>query len=158
MKGSSEVIEALNKALSIELTSINQYFVQARVCRRLGYNKLGEKHYSESIEEMRHAEKIIDRIVFLEGAPVVHTDTIYIGADVKEQFDRDLKLEMRGVQTYNDGIEVSLKVKDAGTREELEHILALSEAHVQWLEAQLNLIQMVGLDNYLADQIGEEKS
>ena len=154
MKGDSEVLEALNNALSIELTSINQYFVQARVCKRWGYNKLAEKHYSESIEEMRHAEQLIDRIVFLDGTPVVRYDRIYGGADVKDQFENDLRLEMRGVEIYNQGIEVCIRVKDAGSREQLEHILVLSEEHVRWLEAQLNLIKIVGLDNYLTDQIG----
>ena len=156
MKGDDEVIEALNNALALELTAINQYFVQARMCKKWGFYKLAGKQHIESIEEMRHAESLIDRILFLDGTPIAHYETIHGGSDVKDQFEHDLELELRGVKAYNDGIEVCLKAKDAGSREELEHILIMSEGHVEWLESQLNLIKVVGLDNYLADQIGEE--
>jgi bacterioferritin len=156
LKGDAEVIEALNNALALELTAINQYFVQARMCRKWGFHKLAGKQHTESIEEMRHAESLIDRILFLDGTPIAHYETIHGGTDIKDQLEHDLALELRGVKTYNDGIEICLKAKDAGSREELEHILTMSEEHVEWLESQLNLIKVVGLDNYLADQIGEE--
>lgn len=158
MKGNDEVIEALNNALALELTAINQYFVQARMCRKWGFHKLASKQHTESIEEMRHAESLIDRILFLDGTPIARYETIHGGTDVKDQLEHDLELELGAVKAYNDGIEICLKARDAGSREELEHILTMSEEHVEWLESQLNLIKVIGLDNYLADQIGEEPS
>jgi bacterioferritin len=156
VKGDSKIIEALNKALTIELTAINQYFVQAKMCANWGYHKLAKKHYAESIGEMRHAEKLIDRIIFLEGAPnIARYDVIRVGTDVKQQFENDLKLETHGVKTYNEAIDLCGKVKDAGSREILEHIITDSEEHVDWLESQLNVIKEAGLGNYLAEQLGE---
>src|SRR5688572_7264240 len=103
MKGDPKIIAALNKALTVELTAINQYFVQAKMCRNWGYHKLAEKHYKESIGEMKHAEKLIDRIIFLEAAPNIgRYDVIRVGTDVKEQLTNDLKLESGGVETYNE--------------------------------------------------------
>ena len=102
MKGDPQVIDALNRALTIELTAINQYFCQAKMCKNWGYLKLANKHYEESMGEMKHAEKLIDRILFLEGMPeIARYDVIRVGTDVKEQFENDLKLEMGGVQHYN---------------------------------------------------------
>src|SRR5215475_561482 len=107
MKGHADVIDALNRALTIELTAINQYFIQAKMCKNWGFYKLAAKHYEESIGEMKHAEKIIDRILFLEGIPeIARYDVIRVGTDVKEQFENDLKLEMGGVQHYNVAIEL----------------------------------------------------
>ena len=155
MKGDSKVIEALNKALTIELTAINQYFVQAKMCKNWGLNKLAKKHYEESIEEMKHAEKLVDRILFLEGVPnIARYDVIRVGTDVKEQFENDLKLESGGVKHYNDAIDLCAKAKDGGSREVLEHILTESEEHVDWLETQLHVIKQVGLENYLTEQLG----
>src|SRR5437764_8235640 len=106
MKGNPEVIEALNRALTIELTAINQYFCQAKMCQNWGLYKLGAKHYEESIGEMKHAEKLIDRILFLEGVPeIARYDVIRVGTEVKEQFENDLQLEMNGVKLYNTAIE-----------------------------------------------------
>src|SRR6266568_1240687 len=116
MKGDPEVLEALNRALTIELTAINQYFCQAKMCMNWGYHKLGAKHYEESMGEMKHAEKLIDRILFLEGVPeIARYDVIRVGGDVKEQFENDLKLEMGGVRLYNEAIDLCMKVKDNGT-------------------------------------------
>src|SRR6185312_10650763 len=154
MQGNPQILDALNRALTIELTAINQYFCQAKMCRNWGYRKLGKKHYEESMGEMKHAEKLIDRILFLEGVPeIARYDVIRVGTDVKEQFENDLKLEMSGVKHYNDTIELCAKLKDNGTRELLEPILTESEEHVDWLETQLALIDAVGLQNYLTEQM-----
>ena len=158
MQGKPEVIEALNRALTIELTAINQYFCQAKMCMNWGYHKLGAKHYEESMGEMKHAEKLIDRILFLEGVPeIARYDVIRVGSDVKEQLENDLKLELGGVQAYNATVDLCIQLKDGGTRELLETILTESEEHVDWLEQQLHLIKEVGLQNYLTEQMGEAK-
>ncbi|WP_020469752.1 bacterioferritin [Zavarzinella formosa] len=156
MKGNDQIIDALNQALTIELTAINQYFVQAKMCKNWGLHKLGAKHYEESIGEMKHADRLIDRILFLEGVPeIARYDVIRVGTDVKEQFENDLKLESKGVHLYNEGVTLAVQLKDNGTRELLEGILVESEEHVDWLETQLGLIELVGIQKYLAEQIGE---
>ncbi len=160
MQGNPQIIDALNKALTIELTAINQYFVQAKMCKNWGFEKLGAKHYVESIGEMKHAEKLIDRIIFLEGVPeIARYDVIKVGMDVKEQLENDLALETKGVNAYNDAMTLATQLKDNGSRELMATILVDSEEHVDWLEAQLHLIKTVGLENYLAEQIssGEEE-
>ena len=155
MKGNDKVLEALNRALTVELTAINQYFCQAKMCMNWGFQRLGKKHYEESMGEMRHAERLIDRILFLDGVPeIARYDVIRVGTDVKEQFENDLKLEMGGVNHYNAAIELCATLKDNGTRELLEPILVESEEHVDWLETQLGLIASVGLQNYLTEQMG----
>jgi bacterioferritin len=156
MQGDPLVLEALNRALTIELTAINQYFCQAKMCMNWGFRKLGKKHYEESIGEMKHAEKLIDRILFLEGVPeIARYDVIRVGADVKEQFENDLKLELGGVHHYNAAVDLCMRQKDNGTREVLAPILSESEEHVDWLETQLGLIDQIGLQNYLSEQMGE---
>jgi bacterioferritin len=156
MQGKPEVIEALNWALTIELTAINQYFCQSKMCKNWGFLKLARKHYEESLGEMKHADMLIDRILFLEGTPeIARYDVIRVGTDIKEQFTNDLQLETRGVQHYNTLIDLCIRVKDNGTRELVDPILEESEEHVDWLETQLNLIETVGLQNYLAEQMGE---
>lgn len=156
MQGDPQIIEALNKGLTIELTAINQYFCQAKMCKNWGYQKLAKKHYVESMGEMKHAEMLIDRILFLEGVPeIARYDVIRVGTDVKEQLENDLALEQNGVNAYNAAIDLCVKHKEAGSRELLERILVESEEHVDWLETQLSLIQDVGLQLYLQDQIGE---
>jgi bacterioferritin len=156
MQGNPEVIDALNRALTIELTAINQYFCQAKMCQNWGFERLGKKHYHESLGEMKHAEMLIERILFLEGVPeIARYDVIRVGTDVKEQFENDLKLELSGVAAYNQTIDLCIRLKDNGTREVLEPILAESEEHVDWLETQLHLIGQVGLQNYLQAQMGE---
>lgn len=157
MKGDPKVIEVLNQALTIELTAINQYFVQAKLCNNWGFRRLGQKHFEESLGEMKHAEKLIDRIIFLEGIPnISRYDPIRIGGDVKAMLENDLKLEASGVKAYNAAVALAAKAGDNGSRELLEGILKESEGHVDWLESQLNVIQEVGIENYLAQQIGGE--
>lgn len=156
MKGDSKIIEVLNKTLGIELVAINQYFVQSKMCKNWGYEKLYKKHYEESLGEMKHAEALIDRILFLEGTPKIRpSEVTQVGDAVPKQFENDLKLEITGVKVYNEAIDLCAKIKDAGTREILEHLLEESEEHVDWLETQLRLIKEVGLQNYLSEKIGE---
>lgn len=156
MKGDPKVIDALNAGLTIELTAINQYFCQAKMCKNWGYERLGKKHYEESIGEMKHAEKLIDRILFLDGVPeIARYDVIRVGSDVKEQFEFDLELESNGVKTYNEAVNLCIQVQDGGSRELLETILVESEEHVDWLETQLSVIKDIGLPLYLQQQIGE---
>lgn len=156
MKGNPQVIDALNRGLTIELTAINQYFCQAKMCMNWGLMKLGAKHYSESMGEMKHAEKLIDRILFLDGTPeIARYDVIRVGGDVKEQFENDLVLERGGVDAYNAAITLCIQVNDAGSRDMLETILVESEEHVDWLETQLGLIDQLGLQLYLQSQVGE---
>ena len=159
MKGDPQVIEALNRALTVELTAINQYFCQAKMCENWGYSRLARKHYEESMGEMKHAEMLIERILFLEGTPeIARYDVIRVGTDVKEQLENDLQLEMSGVRHYNATIELCARLKDNGTRELIEPILTESEEHVDWLETQLGLIGQVGLQNYLQSQMGHEEA
>jgi bacterioferritin len=154
MKGLPEVIDLLNRALTVELTAINQYFCQAKMCKNWGFMKLAAKHYEESIGEMKHAEMLIDRILFLEGVPeIARYDVIRVGTNVKEQFENDLALEMSGVNHYNQTIDRCAALKDNGTRDLIEPILRESEEHVDWLETQLSLIKDIGLQNYLSEQM-----
>lgn len=158
MKGNPQVIDALNAALTIELTAINQYFCQAKMCKNWGYNKLAKKHYEESMGEMKHAEKLIDRILFLDGVPeIARYDVIRVGTNVQEQFQNDLALETKGAKLYNEAIELCSKVKDNATRDLLDGILVESEEHVDWLETQLGLIDSVGLQNYLQEKMGDDE-
>jgi bacterioferritin len=155
MQGDPQIIDSLNRALTIELTAINQYFCQAKMCKNWGFLKLAGKHYEESIGEMKHAEKIIDRILFLEGVPeIARYDVIRVGTNVQEQFQNDLALEMGGVKHYNELVDLCIKKKDNGTRELVDPILAESEEHVDWLETQLSRIKSVGIENYLTEQMG----
>jgi bacterioferritin len=156
MKGSSKVIDALNAGLTIELTAINQYFIQSRMCKDWGYDKLAKHHYDESIEEMQHAQLLIDRILFLEGVPeIARYDVIRVGTDVKEQLEYDLQLELNASEKYNEAAEICRQEKDAASRTIVEQIIRESEESIDWLESQLNLISNVGLQNYLQSQIGE---
>jgi len=158
MKGDEKVIEALNNALTVELTAINQYFIQAKMCGNWGYKRLAGKHFEESIGEMKHAEKLIDRILFLDGIPnIARYNPIRVGKTVPEQFENDLQLESDGVKLYNEAVDLCSTVKDGGSRELLEKILVESEEHVDWLETQLSLIKAIGLENYLSEQIGGSK-
>ena len=157
MKGDPNVIRLLNAQLTNELTAINQYFLHARMYRHWGLDKLAKKEYDESIGEMKHADKLIDRILFLEGTPeIARYDVIRVGTDVKEQFENDLKLESGGVAAYNDLVDLCIKVKDNGTHKLALEILEESEEHVDWLETQLNVIQTVGLERYLAENLYDE--
>jgi bacterioferritin len=157
VQGKQTVIDALNAGLTIELTAINQYFVQSKMCKNWGLNRLGAKHYHESIGEMKHAEMLIDRIIFLDGVPeIARYDVIKVGTSVPEQFKNDLELEMKGVRAYNEAVALCIRENDGGSRELLEKILVESEEHVDWLESQIDLISKVGLENYLITQVGED--
>lgn len=157
MQGKQNIIDALNDGLTIELTAINQYFVQAKMCENWGLHRLGKKHYHESIGEMKHAEQLIDRIIFLDGVPeIARYDTIRVGTSVKEQFENDLVLETKGVHAYNAAIALCIEENDAGSREMMEKILVDSEEHVDWLESQLDLIDKVGIENYMITQVGDD--
>ena len=151
MQGDAKVIEYLNRVLKNELTAINQYFLHARMLKNWGFVRIGKKVYAESIGEMKHAEKLIDRIIFLEGVPeIARYDVIRVGATVEEQLQNDLVLETKGVHAYNAAIQVCLEEVDGGSRELLETILVESEEHVDWLESQLDLISKIGIQLYLA--------
>ncbi|MGL4420809.1 MAG: bacterioferritin [Gemmataceae bacterium] len=156
MQGQPQIIDALNAALTIELTAINQYFVQAKMCKNWGFDKLAKKHYHESIGEMKHAEKIIDRVLFLEGVPeIARYDVIRVGEDVKEQFENDLVLETSGVKAYNELVNLAMSLKDNNTHKLALEILHDSEEHVDWLETQLGIIEKIGLQHYLAQHLFE---
>ena len=154
MKGKDEIIEVLQEVLSAELTAVNQYFIHARMNENWGYKKLAEHIRKESIEEMMHAQKVIDRILYFDGAPNMSKYMkINVGKDVPEQFRNDLEVEYQAVPRLNKGIEVARAIGDNGTRALLESILKEEEEHVDWLEAQLGLIKEIGVENYLARQI-----
>jgi len=158
MQGSQKIIDALNAGLTIELTAINQYFCQAKMCQNWGLHRLGAHHYKESMEEMVHAEKLIDRILYLDGVPeIARYDVIRVGENVKEQLENDLELEKKAVSTYNDAVLLCNEEKDAGSRELMELIIVESEESIDWIEAQLDLIKLMGLELYLSGQIGEDK-
>jgi bacterioferritin len=157
VKGDAKIIKTLNDALAIELTAINEYFLHGRMLRNWGYHKLAHMYHGEALEEMKHAEMLIDRILFLEGAPnLSRLNAIRVGSNVKEQLESDLALEMGAVTSYKAAVDQAIGAKDGATRELLERILVDSEEHVNWLESQLHVLNEVGLDNYLADQIGDE--
>lgn len=158
MQGNPTIIDALNRALTIELTAINQYFCQSKMCKNWGFLRLAAKHFEESIGEMKHADKIIERILFLDGVPeIARYDVIRVGSNVQEQFENDLKLESGGVTAYNELVDLCIKVKDNGTHKLALEILEESEEHVDWLETQLNLIKTIGLERYLAEHmLGDE--
>lgn len=156
MKGSDKVIELLNEVLTAELTAINQYFIHAKMCSNWGYTRLGKKIYAESIDEMKHADELIERILFLEGVPNVQRYwKVNVGETVREQFELDLKLEYDAVARLRDAIATCRTEKDEVSRDMLEHILTSEEEHTDWLETQLELIKQVGEQNYLSQQIKE---
>jgi bacterioferritin len=158
MKGDSKIIDLLNEVLTAELTAINQYFVHAEMCDNWGYDRLEQVIRKHSIGEMKHAEELIERILFLEGIPnMQRLGKINIGENVPEILKLDLALEMDAIPRLNKGIETCRDAGDNTTRMLIEEVLADEEEHVDWLEAQLDLIAQVGAQNYLAQQIrGEE--
>jgi bacterioferritin len=158
MKGSQKVIDLLNEVLTNELTAVNQYFLHARMCENWGYDRLWHKVRAESIDEMKHADKVIERILYLEGFPnVQRLGKVNIGQTVDEQMKVDLALEAAAIPVLNRGIELCRAEGDNGTADLLEDVLEDEEEHANWLEAQLTLIQQVGLQNYLAEQIKKDE-
>ncbi len=154
MKGDTKVIEFLNKALENELTAINQYFLHAKMYKNWGLEKLYAKEYHESIDEMKHADCLIDRILFLEGLPnVQNIGKVLIGENTPEMLACDLKLEHLAVPDLKDAILYCESVRDYVSRELLEDILESEEEHIDWLETQLELIEKIGLPNYLQSQM-----
>jgi bacterioferritin len=154
MKSSEEVLTLLNNLLTNELTAINQYFVHAKMCENWGYERLAEKVRAESIDEMRHADTVITRILFLEGVPNLQRyHKLHVGETVKEQLESDLQLEYSAITFLNQGIELARKVNDNATEAMMTKILVSEEEHTDWLEAQLELIKQVGEQNYLAQQM-----
>jgi len=157
MKGDAKVIAILNEALKAELTAINQYFLHAEMCENWGYERMAKHARKESIEEMRHAEYLMERILYLDGAPNM-TDyfKINIGQTLKQQLKNDLDLEYAAVKRLNEGIKVCTEVGDNGSRELLQKILLDEEQHIDWLEGQLHAIEEMTYENYLAQQLHEE--
>ncbi len=154
MKGSKEVIEALNEVLAGELVAINQYFLHAKMCKNWGFDAIGSKVRAESIDEMRHAEKLTDRILFLEGLPnLQRLDKLHIGQTVKEQFECDLALEYRAVDRLNRAISLCREKSDHASEQLLREILVSEEEHIDWIETQLGLIERLGDTAYLAEQM-----
>jgi bacterioferritin len=156
MKGHEEIIKHLNTRLAEELTAINQYFVHSEMTENWRYQQLTDEIKKRSIVEMKHAEKLIERIIFLEGHPIVsHLNQINIGSSVPEIHKNDVSLEYSAVAGYNESIRVAGELKDDGTKQLLESILKDEEGHVDWLEAQFDQIEQTGVENYLTEQIYE---
>jgi len=154
MQGDAEIIEVLNEVLTAELTAINQYFLHGKLCGNWGYDRLAEHSRNESIDEMKHAERITDRIIYLDGFPNYQRYfPLRIGETVPEQFEADLALEVEAIDRLNRGIELAVAKSDNGTRELFADILVGEEEHVDWLETQLETIRQIGLENYLAQQL-----
>ncbi len=158
MKGNPKVIAKLNEALREELLAINQYFLHAEMCENWHYHKLASYIKKQSIDEMRHAEAIMERLLFLDGVPnMTEPMQLSIGANVQAQLDSDLKLELAAVVMYNDGVKLARDEGDNASRELFERLLKNEEEHVDWLEAQLHQIKEMGYERYLGQQIGEGK-
>jgi bacterioferritin len=154
MKGNDQILATLNDLLADELTAINQYMVHSEMAADWMYEELHEAVEKRAIEEMRHAESLIGRILFLEGRPIVsNLKPIHIGAAVKQQIENDLQSEQDALQAYNKAVRLAREVGDNGTRQLLQSILRDEEAHIDWLEAQLDQIEQVGIENYLSKQI-----
>ena len=156
MRGDPAVIEALNGILTAELTAINQYFIHAKMCRNWGFLRLAKHNRDESIDEMKHADQMIERILFLDGVPnMQRLGPVRVGEAVAEQFKLDLELELDAVKRYNGAIVLCTEKNDAGTRELLEELLKDEESSVDWHEAQIGLIATLGVERYLAEQLEE---
>jgi bacterioferritin len=157
MKGHNKVISVLNDLLSDELTAICQYMVHSEMCDNWGYARLHKAVEKRAIDEMKHAEKLIARILFLEGRPVVSKlKAIHVGAEVPAQLKNDWRAEEGAVKAYNGGIRLCVELGDNGSRELMESILKDEEVHIDWLEAQLDQIEQMGVQNYLVEQVDEE--
>ena len=156
MQGSPEIIGFLNAALTAELTAINQYFAHAKICENWGWKRLAAKFREEAIEEMHDAEKLMERILLLEGMPnLQRLGSVRVGETVVEQMQLDRELEEAAVQRYRQGIALSLEQGDSGTRELLEHLLVGEELHLDWIETQQHVISEIGAEMYLQAQLGD---
>jgi len=154
MKGNDKIIERLNALLADELTAVNEYMVHSEMCANWGYERLHKAIEKRAIDEMKHAEKLIGRIIFLEGKPIVsNLNKINIGSDVEAQHKNDWAAEDGAVKAYNEGIRLAVEVGDNGSRELLESILTDEEDHIDWIEAQLDQIKQMGIQNYLVEQV-----
>ena len=156
MKGDDQIIEALNEVLTSELTAINQYFIHHKMCDNWGYSRLSHKKREESIDEMKHADRIIERILYLDGVPnMQRMNPVRVGEDAIEQHKLDLDVEVDAIARLNKAIELCVSKSDNGTRELLESILTDEEEGADWLEAQLHQVDEIGKSAYLAEQIHE---
>ncbi len=157
MQGDSQVLEALNEVLTAELTAINQYFIHSRMCANWGYQRLARKKREESIEEMKDADAVIERILYLDGVPnMQRMNPVRVGEDPIEQHQLDLALEVDAVARYNRAIALAREKGDNGTRALLERILQSEEHSVDWLESQLHVVAQIGKERYLAEQLGDD--
>ena len=156
MQGSPEIIEFLNEALAAEVTAINQYFVNSKVCEDWGWTRLAAKMREESIEEMHDAEKLMDRILYLDGLPRLESlSSVRAGRTVEEQMENDRQLEVSAIDRYRRGVALAEEHGDVGTRELLEHLLVGEEEHLDWIETQQSAIADIGIQNYLQAQMGD---
>jgi bacterioferritin len=154
MKSDPEVIRILNDLLTNELTAINQYFIHAKLCKHWGFHKLAEKIHAESIDEMKHADEVIERILYLEGIPNLQRyHKLQVGENVREALGSDLQSEYNAIKFLNESIDILFKLGDHGTEELLRKILVGEEEHTDWLETQLDLIKTIGEQNYLAQKL-----
>jgi bacterioferritin len=154
MKGKTKILDTLNLLLADELTAINQYIVQSEMCANWGYDRLHDAAEKRAIDEMKHAEKLIARLLFLEGRPIVSTlNKIHVGDTIEVQHKNDVEAEMGAIKAYNEAIKMAVDLGDNGTRELLEAILKDEEDHLDWLEAQLDQIAQLGIQAYLAEQL-----
>lgn len=157
MRGNAQVIAQLNHALKEELTAINQYFLHAEMCHNWGYHSLGAFIKKQSIDEMKHAEKLIERILFLDATPQMEYMELSIGQNVKGQLEADLQLETNAVAMYNKAVQISREAGDDQSRELFSILLKDEELHVDWLEAQLHQIKEMGYERYLSNQTAGAK-
>ena len=158
MRGNDQVIAQLNQALKEELTAINQYFLHAEMCDNWGYHRLGTYIKKQSIDEMKHAEAVIERLLFLEAVPKMDHMELSVGANVRAQLEADLKLELNAVAMYNKSIQIARDAGDDASRELFSTLLKDEEAHVDWLEMQMHQIKEIGYERYLSNQAEGEKS
>jgi bacterioferritin len=157
MRGNEKILSTLNELLADELTAINQYMVHSEMCDNWGYERLHLIIEKRTVDEMKHAERLISRLLFLEGRPVVsRLNEMHIGPEVEEQIHNDLKAKAGAVRAYNAGIQVCVEAADNGTRELLEELLKEEEQHLNWLEAQSDQIKRMGIQRYLADQVDKD--
>ena len=154
MKGDAKVVEMLNRVLTAELTGVNQYFIHSKMCRNWGLERLAKHSWEESIGEMKHADEVIERILYLEGVPNMQRyNKIRVGETVPEQLALDRELEVEAVALLNEAVETAVAAHDNGTRDLFEKILRSEEEHLDWLESQIDLVRQIGEQNYLAQQI-----